>query len=130
MWRATFIFAAVLIVGMVILSVRSISHALREPEKTETVTTSEPEEQVITHSRPSPLPSTLTSITTITPPAKPHRQKKHDFSTDFETIKQQEENVKATAESLRRYAKEHPEDKNALSEEEIKRIEQSGSLIQ
>lgn len=144
MWRVTWVFAVILVLVVVTLSVRSITRALRGTEQAENVTAPPQSEK---KDIPSPAPSSPMSYQPTRPsdtqpspsaklfppqipPSQPKRAYDDEFLTDFNLIVQREEAQKETIKTLRQYAEENPDAENAPSKEEIDKLEKAGSLIE
>ena len=125
-WALAFLIGLFLVVST--LSVRSIVRTLRAPapEKSE--------------SEISPLPSHPPTKqievpprqVTVPPPVQtfPAKSKEvHDFVTDYEKIRQREIIQEKQIENLKKYSTENPDADDALSEEEIKKLQKAGVIV-
>jgi len=128
----TFRWWAVLAIGLFlivsILAARSIVRTLRAPalEKPESGT-SPSALPMATKQIKIPSPQVIAPTPMQTTPAKPSRG--NDFITDYDEIRRREIVQEKQIESLRKHTAENPDADDALSEEEIKKIQKAGVIV-
>jgi len=125
-WGLAFLIGLFLIVS--ILSVRLVVKTLRAPapEKPESEISPLPPppatKQIAT---PSPRVTAPTPVQTF--PAK--SKGVHDSVTDYEEIRRREIIQEKQIENLKKYSTENPDADDALSEEEIKKLQKAGVIV-
>lgn len=129
-WRLTLLCCAILLLGVIGYSTRSIMRAMHGTDQPEAaVSALAIREQAVTPATPS---SRETMPAEAAPPmvktAPPAFDGTSDISKEFELMRQREEGQKETIRIIRKEARENP-DANNPSEEQLKKMEKSGALV-
>ncbi len=109
----------IIMLGLLVGSLLSGSRST--PEKVADAHSS-PASEPPSHTAPAPQP-----VSQSAPQAAPSPPGERDL-TDIEIIRHKEENAAALYRHLREYARENPDADDALSEEQIKKLEKVGAI--
>ncbi|MBU4211547.1 MAG: hypothetical protein KKD33_03075 [Verrucomicrobia bacterium] len=129
-WRLTLLCGALLLLGVIGYSTRSLMRAMHGADQPEAAaSTPVTREQAVAPATPSSreaMPAEAAPPTAKTAP--PAFDGTSDISKEFELMRQREEGQKETIRIIRKEARENP-DANNPSEEQLKEMEKSGAIV-
>lgn len=129
-WRLTLLCGAILLLGVIGYSTRSIMRAVHGADQPEAAASAlATREQAVAPATPSSMEAMPVEAAPPTVETAPSAfDGTSDISKEFELMRQREEEQKETIRIIRKEARENP-DANNPSEEQLKEMEKSGALV-
>lgn len=122
-WQPTLVIAAILLVGFIGYSTRTIMKAMRETDQPQAILPAPaPPETTMPAAALAPEPPPNTAVPSSSTTTA-------DISAEFDKIRKQEQGRKELIENLRKQSRENPGDPGTLSKERIDALEKSGDSL-